>query len=59
MQVKRKFIWSDKELELLLDALLYFQADKEGRGFDLESFKTKYDDLGTLFIERYPSAVQP
>ncbi len=56
MQVKMK--WSDKELELLLDALLRFIVDKEGRGFDWVSDKTKNDDLGTQFIERYPSAVQ-
>ena len=49
------FTWSDEELELLLDVLIHYKADKEGRGFDWESVKTKYDDLRTQFIERYPT----
>ena len=28
------FTWSDEELELLLDALIHYKADKEGQGFD-------------------------
>ena len=57
------FTWSDEELELLLSVILHYKADKEGRGFDWQSVKTKYDDLRNLFLERYPkdgtSAVFP
>ena len=48
------FTWSDEELELLLNVILHYKADKEGRGFDWQSVKTKYDDLRNLFLERYP-----
>ncbi len=49
------FTWSDEELELLLDVIVHYKADKEGRGFDWQSVKTKYEDLKALFIERYPT----
>ena len=48
------FTWRDEELELLLSIILHYKADKEGRGFDWQSVKTKYDDLRCLFLERYP-----
>ncbi len=45
------FTYSDKELELLLDVILHYKADKEGRGFDWQSVKMKYEDLKAMFIE--------
>ena len=48
------FTWSDEELELLLNVILHYKADKEGRGLNWQSVKTKYDDLRNLFLERYP-----
>ena len=49
------FTWTDEEIELLLDVIRHYKSDKEGRGFDWQSVKTKYDDLRDIFIERYPT----
>ena len=40
---------------MLLDVILHYKSDKEGRGFNWQSVKAKHDDLREIFIERYPS----
>ena len=52
---KASFTWTDEEIELLLDVMMHYKSDKEGRGCDWQSVKTKYDDLRDIFIERYPT----
>ena len=48
------FIWSDDEVELLLDVVYAFKCNKEADGYDWESIKAKYDIIRALFLERYP-----
>ena len=49
------FIWSDDEVELLLDVVYAFKCNKEADGYDWESIKSKYDNIRALFLERYPT----
>eukprot|EP00795_Rhopilema_esculentum_P005614 gene5614-10824_t len=48
------FSWSDEEIQLLLEVILHYKADKAGQGFDWECIKTKYTEFGEIFLERYP-----
>eukprot|EP00795_Rhopilema_esculentum_P003610 gene3610-13044_t len=48
------FSWSDEEIQLLLEVILHYKADKAGQGFDWECIKTKYTEIGEIFLERYP-----
>ena len=51
---KINFQWSDDEIELLLAVVNEYKTGKEANGLDWESIKTKYDDITTLFLSRYP-----
>ena len=51
---KINFQWSDDEIELLLAVVNEYKTSKEANGLDWESIKTKYDDITTLFLSRYP-----
>ncbi len=48
------FIWTDNEIELLLECVNVFASDCGFEGKDLEGIKSKYDKIRGLFAERYP-----
>lgn len=49
------FVWTDREVELLLHVALDYKASKAHENVDWESCKTKYIDMLALFLEKYPS----
>ncbi|XP_019134811.2 uncharacterized protein LOC109143111 [Larimichthys crocea] len=49
------FVWTDSEVELLLNVALDYKASKAHENVDWESCKTKYVDMLALFLEKYPS----
>lgn len=48
------FIWTDAEIELLLEAVKVFSATCLFEGKDWEGVKAKYDKVKEIFVERYP-----
>lgn len=52
---KDAFIWTDSELELLLESVKVFSSNCMFEGKDWEGIKSKYDRIRLLFTERYPS----
>eukprot|EP00112_Aurelia_sp_Birch-Aquarium-sp1_P018810 Seg4545.3 transcript_id=Seg4545.3/GoldUCD/mRNA.D3Y31 product="hypothetical protein" protein_id=Seg4545.3/GoldUCD/D3Y31 len=48
------FIWTDNEVELLLECVKVFASDCLFEGKDWEGIKSKYDKIRGLFRERYP-----
>ncbi|XP_022057211.1 uncharacterized protein LOC127536732 [Acanthochromis polyacanthus] len=49
------FVWTDKESELLLNAVLEYKVNKTQENIDWESCQSKYVDILTLFLEQYPA----
>ena len=47
--------WTDSKVELLLECVKSFAADCRFEGKDCERIKSKYDKIGSLFVERYPN----
>ncbi|XP_060774796.1 uncharacterized protein LOC132884829 [Neoarius graeffei] len=54
-EVKKNFVWTDEEVELLLQATLDYKTAKTLNGIDWESCQTKYADIWNSFIEQYPA----
>lgn len=52
---KKNFVWSDEEVELLLQTTLNYKTSKAQQGIDWESCQSKYTDIWTSFIEQYPT----
>ncbi|CAL8391533.1 unnamed protein product [Arctogadus glacialis] len=52
---KKNFVWSDEEVELLLQVTQDYKATKTQQGVDWESCQTKYTDIWTAFIEQHPT----
>ena len=48
------FIWTDAEIELLLEAVKAFSAACLFEGKDWEGVKGKYDKVKEIFVESYP-----
>ncbi|XP_063078122.1 uncharacterized protein LOC134468010 [Engraulis encrasicolus] len=53
--VRMNFVWTDDEVELLLNVTLDFKTSKAAQGVDFELVHTKYGDIMDLFLENYPS----
>lgn len=51
------FVWTDKESELLLNAVLEYKVNKTQESIDWESCQSKYVDILTLFFEQYPAEI--
>ena len=51
---KKKFIWSDDEVELLLNIANDYEVFKAAESVDWESVKSKYSDICDLFIAALP-----
>ncbi|XP_070399461.1 uncharacterized protein [Nothobranchius furzeri] len=49
------FVWTDKEVELLLNVVLEYKVNNTQEGIDWESCQSKYADIMTLFLEQYPT----
>ena len=45
MALAKSFVWSDGEVELLLNVAQDYKAQKEGQNIDWETVKTKYADM--------------
>ncbi len=48
------FVWTDAEVELLLEVVKAFVSDCSFDGQDWEGCKAKYEKIRKKFIERYP-----
>ena len=52
---EKGFIWSDDEVELLLNITNDYKASKAAESMDWESVKSKYSDICYLFIAALPA----
>ena len=52
---KKEFIWSDDEVELLLNIANDYKASKAAESVNWESVKSKYGDICDLFIAALPA----
>nr|XP_055076718.1 uncharacterized protein LOC129455952 [Misgurnus anguillicaudatus] len=50
------FVWTDQEVELLLNVTLDYKTTKLQENIDWETCQSKYADILTLFLEQYPNA---
>ena len=48
------FVWTDEEVELLLQTALDYKSTKAQEGVDWESCQSKYVDIWTEFLHQYP-----
>jgi hypothetical protein len=51
---KKEFVWSDDEVELLLNVVADYKALKASESVDWESVKTKYKDIFERFLAALP-----
>jgi hypothetical protein len=51
---EKNFMWTDKEVVLLLSVVSDYKSAKAAEGVDWSSVKTKNEDLVAKFKERYP-----
>ena len=49
------FIWTDDEVELLLDVTLQYKTKRAQESIDWDSCYTKYGDIADMFREQYPN----
>ncbi|XP_037546441.1 uncharacterized protein LOC119423103 [Nematolebias whitei] len=49
------FVWTDREVELLLNTVLEYKVNKTQENVDWESCQNKYVDILALFLEHYPT----
>lgn len=48
------FLWTEAEIELLLESVKVFASNCLFNGTDWEGVKSKYDKIREIFVERYP-----
>ena len=51
---KKEFIWTDDEVELLLNVSNEYKVSKASESVDWESVKSKYSDIYDLFVAALP-----
>ena len=51
---KEIFTWMENEVEFLLECTKTYASDCIFQGKDLESTKTEYDKVRSIFVQRYP-----
>ena len=49
------FVWSDDEVELLLNVVLEYKTARTAENVDWQTCQTKYTDILDLFRAQYPS----
>ena len=49
--LKKTFVRSDEEVELLLACALEYKTEKEAQGVDWESVRSKYGDIKQLYVK--------
>lgn len=49
------FVWTDDEVELLLNVALEYKTTRTAENVDWETCQTKYSDILELFLAQYPS----
>ncbi|CAB4033892.1 Hypothetical predicted protein, partial [Paramuricea clavata] len=49
------FVWTDDEVELLLNVVVEYKVKRTAENVDWESCITKYSDILDMFIAQYPS----
>ncbi|XP_061574466.1 uncharacterized protein LOC133453999 [Cololabis saira] len=52
---RESYVWTDREVELLLNVTLDYKTSKIQEGVDWESCQPKYGDILALFLEQYPT----
>ena len=53
---KKDFVWSDDEVELLLNVAIDYKVAQAAESVDWESVKSKYKDILQLYIDALPAA---
>lgn len=53
MAADKNFTWSDEEINLLLHVVKDYKAGKSGEGVDWETFRSEYEDVTKMFLEKY------
>ena len=51
---RKEFIWSDDEVELLLNVANDYKASKIAESIDWESMRSKYKDIFEIFVNSLP-----
>ena len=49
------YVWSDDEVELLLNVVLEYKTARTAENVDWQTCQTKYTDILDLFRAQYPS----
>ena len=52
---KKEYVWSDDEVELLLNVTLYYKVAQAAESVDWESVKFKYKDIMQLYVDALPT----
>ncbi|XP_024124007.1 uncharacterized protein LOC112143965 [Oryzias melastigma] len=55
MALTSTFVWTDKEVELLLSVVRKYKVNKTQENIDWESCRSKYVDILTQYLEQYPA----
>ena len=55
---KKEFVWSDDEVELLLNVANEYKVAKAAESVDWESVKSKYKDIFDLFVAALPEEIK-
>ena len=50
------FVWTDDEVQLLLEVTNDYKVSKAAKNIDWESCQSKYTDILELYREHYPSS---
>ena len=51
------FVWTDDEVQLLLEVTNDYKVSKAAKNIDWESCQSKYTDILELYREHYPNAL--
>ena len=49
------FVWTDDEVELLLNVVVEYKVKRTAENVDWESCISKYSDILEMFLAQYPS----
>ena len=54
MSKSKEFVWTDDEIQLLIESAADFEAQQEYAGVCCESIRSKYESIRQLLVDRYP-----
>ena len=55
----KNMVWTDDEVQLLLETVILFKSKKSYEGIDWESVKDKYELIKNDFLEAFPPEDKP